>query len=135
MLASDPDSLPAQHNTSNHLPPPIPWQVRKGRQMRRSTTETERGETYICPRTTKIYDLGTPIPILFEPGALEAVERVRDALAAAHHALVLVVAERALVADAHQRRRPHVRIAHRTLAVTLIAEAADGDAGLLAAHY
>ncbi|KAK4233793.1 pinin/SDK/memA/ protein conserved region-domain-containing protein [Achaetomium macrosporum] len=84
---------------------------------------------------TKIDDLGTPIPIFLEARALEAVEGVRDALAAAHHALVLVIAEAAFVAYSDQRRRPHVRVAHRALAVALVAEPSDGNAGLFAAHY
>jgi len=102
------------------------------------TPRVERGDqkkTYIRPRTAEIYNLGAPVPVLLEPGAFEAVKGVRDALAAADDALVLVVAEAALVADAHQRRRPHVRVAHGALAVALVAEASDGDAGLLAAHY
>ena len=89
----------------------------------------------VRPRRTQIYDLGTPVPVLFEPGALEAVEGVRYSLAAAHDALVLVVAEAALVADAHEGGGPHVAVADGTLAVALVAEAADGYAGLLAAHY
>lgn len=63
-----------------------------------------------------------------------AVEGVADALAAADDALVLVVSEAALVADAHQRRGPHVRVADGALAVALVAEPADGDACLFAAH-
>ena len=55
-------------------------------------------------------------------------------LSAADDALVLVIPKAALVADAHQRRGPHVRIADRTLSVALVAEAAEGDAGLLPAH-
>lgn len=90
--------------------------------------------TYICPRASQIYNLGTAIPVLLEARALEAVERVGDALAAADDALVLVVAKAALVADAHEGRGAHVGVAHGTLAVALVAEAADGDAGLLAAH-
>ena len=88
----------------------------------------------IRPTTPQIDNLRTPIPILLEPCALEAVEGVADALAAAHDALVLVVAEAALVADARQRRGAHVRVAHGALAVALVAQPADGDAGLLAAH-
>jgi len=57
-------------------------------------------KTYIRPRTAQINNLGTPVAVLLEARALEAVEGVRDALAAAHDALVLVVAEAALVADA-----------------------------------
>lgn len=63
-----------------------------------------------------------------------AVEGVADPLAAADDALVLVVAEAALVADAHERRGPYVRVADGALAVALVAEPPDGDARLLAAH-
>ena len=97
--------------------------------------EKKKRKTHIRPRTTQINNLGTPIPVLLQPGTLEAVESVGDALAAAHDALVLVVAEAALVADAHQRGRPHVRVAHGALAVALVAEPPDRDAGLLAAHH
>lgn len=89
----------------------------------------------IRPTAPEVDNLRTPVPILLQPRALEAVKGVADALAAAHDALVLVVAEAALVADAHQRRRAHVRVADGTLAVALVAEAADRDTGLLAAHY
>lgn len=89
----------------------------------------------ICPRRPQIDNLRTPIPILLQPRTLEAVERVTDALPAAHDALVLVVAKGALVADAHKGRGPHVRVADGALAVAFVAETADCDAGLLAAHY
>ena len=89
----------------------------------------------IRPRAAQINNLRTAIPILLQARTLETIKRVADALATAHHALILVVAEAALVADAHEGRRPHVGVAHGTLAVALVAEPADGDAGLLAAHY
>lgn len=88
----------------------------------------------IRPGTPQIDDLRTAVPILLEARALEAVERIADALAAAHDAFVLVVAERALVADAHQGRRAHVGIAHGAFAIAFVAEPADRDARLLAAH-
>ena len=40
----------------------------------------------------------------------------------------------ALVADPDQGGRAHVRVADHALALALFAEAADGDAPLLAAH-
>ena len=101
--------------------------------MKKMRTEQER-EAYISPRAAEVDDLGTPVAVLFEARALEAVKGVRYALAAAHDALVLVVAEAALVADADERRRAHVRVAHGALSVALVTEAADGDARLLAAH-
>lgn len=84
--------------------------------------------------TAEVDNLRTAIPVLFEARALEAVEGVADALAATDDALVLVVAEGALVADARQRRRPHVRVADGALAVALVAQAAERDARLFAAH-
>ncbi|KAF7504070.1 hypothetical protein GJ744_002835 [Endocarpon pusillum] len=89
----------------------------------------------IGPGAAEIDDLGTAVAILLEAGALEAVEGVADALAAADDAFVLVVAERALVADARQRRRPHIRVAHGALAVAFVAQPPDVDAGQLAAHH
>lgn len=65
-------------------------------------------EKQICPRTAQVDNLRTTVSILLETCAFEAVKRVTDALTAAHDALVGVVAERALVANTHQRRRPHV---------------------------
>ena len=88
----------------------------------------------IRPRRAEVDDLGTPITVLFEARALEAVEGVADAFAAADDALVLVVAKGALVADAHERGRAHVRVAHGALAVALVAQPAQRNAGLLAAH-
>lgn len=88
----------------------------------------------ICPRTSQIYNLRTPIPILFKPCTLEAVERVADALTAAHDALVLVVAERTLIADAYKGGWTHVGVAHRTFTVAFVAQTSDGNAGLFAAH-
>ncbi|KAK0378353.1 peroxin 26 [Colletotrichum limetticola] len=89
----------------------------------------------VGPGAAEVYNLGAPVAVLFEARALEAVKGVRDALAAADDALVLVVSERALVADADEGRGADVGVADGALAVALVAEAADGDAGLLAAHY
>lgn len=75
----------------------------------------------IRPTTSQIDNLGTPIAILFQSRTLEAVECVADALAAAHHALVLVVAEGAFVADARERGGPHVRVADGAFAVAFVA--------------
>lgn len=88
----------------------------------------------IRPRTTQIDNLGTTVAVLLEARALEAVEGVADALAAADDAFVLVVAEAALVADAHHCRGAHVAVADGAFAVAFVAEAADGDASGLATH-
>jgi hypothetical protein len=89
----------------------------------------------IRPTTSQIDNLRTPIPVLFEPRALKAVECIAYPLAAAYDAFVLIVAKGALVADARQRCGTDVGIADGTFAVAFVAQAADGDAGLLAAHY
>jgi hypothetical protein len=88
----------------------------------------------IRPRTAQVYNLRTPISIFLQPRALEAVESVRDTFAPAHHALVLIVSERALVADPDESRGSHVGVADGALAVAFVAETADGDAGGLATH-
>lgn len=88
----------------------------------------------IRPRTSQIYNLGTTVAVLFQTRAFEAVECITDTLATADDAFILVVAKRALVADPHQRSRAHVGVAHGAFAVAFVAKAADGDAGLLAAH-
>jgi hypothetical protein len=85
-------------------------------------------------RTTQIYNLGAAVPVLFKSCTFEAVEGVGDALAAADDTLVLVVSEGAFVADAGERGRAHVRVADGAFAIALVAEAADRDASLLAAH-
>ena len=64
-----------------------------------------------------------------------AKRRKSTHLPTAHDALVLVVAKGALVADADEGRGAHVAVADGAFAVAFVAEAADGDAGLLAAHY
>ena len=89
----------------------------------------------IRPRTPQIDDLRTPIAILFQPGALKAVERIRDALPTAHDAFVLVVAEGTFVADADEGRGADVAIADGAFTVAFVAETSDGDTGLFAAHY
>jgi hypothetical protein len=88
----------------------------------------------VRPRAAQIDNLRTPVAVLLQARALKAVEGVGDAFAAAHDALVLVVAEGALVADARERRGAHVGVAHGAFAVAFVAQAADGDAGLLSAH-
>ena len=88
----------------------------------------------VRPRTTQIDNLGTPIPILLQSRALETVESITDALAAANDALVLVVAKAALVADASDGSGAHVGVADRALAIAFVAKATDGDARSLTAH-
>lgn len=88
----------------------------------------------IRPRTAQVDDLGTPVSILLQTRTFEAVECIRDALATAHDTLVLVVPKGALIADSHQGRRSHIRVADGAFAVAFVAESADGDACGLAAH-
>ena len=89
----------------------------------------------IRPRTTQINNLRTPIPIFLQSRAFKAVERITYAFSSADDTFVLVVAEAALVADAHERCGTDVGVADGAFAVALVAEAADGDAGGFAAHY
>lgn len=89
----------------------------------------------IRPRAPQIDNLRTSIPILLQPRTLKTVESVGDAFAAADDAFVLVIAERAFVADAHKRCGAHVGVADGALAIAFVAEAADGDAGGFSAHY
>lgn len=89
----------------------------------------------IRPTTAQIHNLGTAIPILLQPRTLKAVKGIADALAATDDALVLVVAEGALVADARQGCWTHVRVAHGTLTVALVAQTPDVDPRQLAAHH
>lgn len=88
----------------------------------------------IRSRTTQIYNLRTAIAVLLESRTFEAVECVRYTFAAADDALVLVVSEGAFVADAREGGGAHVGVAYGAFAVAFIAEAADGYAGLFAAH-
>jgi hypothetical protein len=89
----------------------------------------------IRSRTAKIDNLWTTIPILLKSRAFKAVESVRNALATAHDALVLVIAKRAFIADSYQGRWAHVGVADGALAVAFIAKATDGYASLFATHY
>jgi len=88
----------------------------------------------ICPRRTEIYNLWTTVSVFFEPRALVAVKGVRDALAATDDALSRIVSKRAFIAYPNERSRPHVGIADGTFSVAFVAQAADGDAGLLSTH-
>lgn len=88
----------------------------------------------IGPGASQVDDFGTAVTILFEAGAFETVKGVRDAFATADDAFVLVVAERTFVADAHQRGRSHVAIAHRTFAIAFVAQSSQTDAGRLSTH-
>ena len=85
-------------------------------------------------RRSQVDDLRAAVPVLFHLRAFSAIVRVRDAGAPTNHAPPLVAPVVALVADPHQSTGPDVRVAHHTFAVAFFAEAADRDAGLLAAH-
>ncbi|ODH21615.1 hypothetical protein ACO22_05636 [Paracoccidioides brasiliensis] len=92
-------------------------------------------EEQIRPRATQINNFRASIAILLQTRTLEAIKGVADPFASAHNAFILVVAERALIADTHKRCGPHVGIADGTFTVAFVTETADGDAGLLATHY
>lgn len=118
--SNDPNNHQPKRTTNSQRPSIIPKTLFLVKQIR--------------PRTPQVDNLRTAIAILLQARTLEAVERVTDALTTAHDALVLVVAEGALVADAHEGGGTHVGIAHGAFTVAFVAQAADGDAGLLAAH-
>lgn len=109
----------------------------------------------VGPRATQVDDLRAAVPVFLEAGAFEAVEGVGDSLEAKHisyyprhlvvsgaeaylatayDTLVLIVPKGALIADARKSRRADVAVADGALAITLVAETADGDASLFAAH-
>ena len=88
----------------------------------------------IRPRTPQIDNLRTPISIFLKPRTLKAIKSIRDPLSTANHALVLVVAERAFVADADEGCGADVGVANGAFAVAFVAQAAYGYAGCFAAH-
>jgi hypothetical protein len=88
----------------------------------------------VGPRTSQIDDLRTAVAVFLQSCTFKTVECITDALTAAHDTLVLVVSEGALIADADEGGWAHVGIADGAFAVAFVAQAADGDAGLLAAH-
>jgi hypothetical protein len=68
-------------------------------------------------------------------GGLTAIIGVRDPHATADHAPPLEAAVIALVAGVHDRARVDEAITYDALAVALLAQPSDGDAGLLPTHY
>ena len=72
------------------------------------------------------YETGLLTYILLLNGALLTVVRVGHARASADGAPPLVRAVVTLVTDTNQSARPHVRVAHDTLPVTLLTETTDG---------
>ena len=89
----------------------------------------------IRSRTPQIDDLRTPIPILLQSCTLEAIKSIRDPLPTANHTLVLVVAERAFVADANEGCGAHVGVADGAFAIAFVAESPYRYTGCFAAHY
>lgn len=71
----------------------------------------------ICLGTAQVDNLRATISILLLDGALLAVVGVGHAGPPADDAAALVGAVVALVADAHQRAGPHVRVADHALAI------------------
>ena len=62
------------------------------------------------------------------------INRYLTYLATADHAFVLVVAERAFIADSDKSRRSNITITNRAFPITLIAETTYCYARLFAAH-
>ena len=88
----------------------------------------------VRPRASQVDDFRASISVFLQPRTFEAVEGVRDALPTADDTLILVVAERAFVADTGEGGWSYVRVADGAFAVAFVAEAADGYAGGFAAH-
>ena len=86
-------------------------------------------------RRSQVDDLRAAVPVLFHLRAFATIVRVRDAGAPTNNAPPLIGPIIALVADSNEGTGSHIRIADHTFAVALFAQPADGDAGLLAAHY
>ena len=84
-------------------------------------TIERRQNEQVRPRASQVYNLRTTVSVLLESRALEAVESITDPLAATYDALILIVAERALVADADERRGTDVGIADGAFAVAFVA--------------
>lgn len=88
----------------------------------------------VCFGGTQVHNLWTPVSVLFLLCALLAVVSVGNSNTTADHAAPLIRAVVALVANAHQRAWPDVGVADYTLSVTLLAQPANSNAGLFAAH-
>jgi len=72
----------------------------------------------VCLGTAEVDNLWTAITVLLGDGALLAVVRVTDPRPPADDAPPLVRPIVALVTDAHQSARAHVRVTYDTFAVT-----------------
>jgi len=86
------------------------------------------------PRASQIDYLWTPVSILLEPRALEAVEGIADTLSTADDALVLIVAKGAFITYTDQCRRTNVGVADGAFAIAFVAEPTNSNTGLFAAH-
>jgi hypothetical protein len=88
----------------------------------------------IGPRTTQIDDFGTAISIFLQARTFKAVESVWDSFTTTDDAFILIVTERAFIADASQGSRADVAVTDWAFAVAFIAEATEWDPGCFAAH-
>lgn len=66
---------------------------------------------------TQIDNLRTPITVVFQTCAFEAVERITDAFLTTDEAFIAVVSERAFVACSHECRGANVRVANDAFAI------------------
>ena len=89
----------------------------------------------IHARSADVDDLRTAVAVLFLQRALPAVVSIRYSGRPAHDALALERPVVALVANVDQNVGPHVAVADDTLAITLFAQTAQGDPGLLPAEH
>lgn len=102
---------------------------------------------------SKVDNFGTAVTVFLQPSAFEAVESVRYTLdfyvsdlfqqshdprtdlSATDDALILIVAERAFIADTNECGWSDIAIAHWTFSIAFVAKSPYCYARLLAAHY
>lgn len=109
----------------------------------------------IRSRAPQVDNFRTPVAVFFQPSTFEAVKSVGDSLqetvvrthsqtncswlqtylSAAYDTFILVVAERAFVADSDQGCRSNVAVADGTFPITLVAKTTHRDTRLFSTHY
>jgi hypothetical protein len=88
----------------------------------------------IRPAASQIYNLWTSVTILFQACASEAEKSIGYAFVSADDAFIGKVSKGAFIADFDKSGGAYIGVANRAFTVTIVAEATDGDAGLLATH-
>ena len=83
---------------------------------------------------TQVDNLGAAIPIFLHLSTLLAIVGITDSWSTADRASPLEASEVALVTNLDQSAWAHIGVTYNTLAVTLLAKAANGHSGLLTAE-